>query len=313
MRKTQIFKILIFIALLNVSLTALSKETVKKESFVRRTLNINKGFTGLKSSNGIDIIYTQDNKLPVAHINGPSEIVNKMTWEVDSRGVLTFSMPKNIKGYYKGEITIQLNGRLLKNYEAVSSGMIDVTTPVKIGEKLNFAVSSSGSVILRKEVEASGKEINIAGASSGNVVFLSSVRCESINISLASSSTVRIPVLINSLARYAGSSTGILELGNIIMKKFDVVLASGAECNVKEGKIQNLDISSVSGGEFIGNDIKLNDMDLKTGSGGTITIKGEGVAAEMAAASGGFINVAGMNIANIKSKKVSSGGKIEVR
>lgn len=309
MKKTVFLMTLVVISIFGVSFTVTAGDSVNGSSEVGKTLNIDKVFTGLQTFSGIEITYTQDNKASKAVINGPAEIVSKMTWEVNSKGVLSFSLPKNHNGF-KGKITIKLNGQMLKNYEATSGGIINVTTPVKGGETLNFAVSSSGNIILNKEVEVTKNDINIAGSSSGEIVFLSSVRSESMNIALSSSSTMKVPVMINASTRFAASSTGILELGNVIIQNFDVALASGGECNVKEGKIQNLNVACASGGEFIGRDMKINEMALSASSGGTATLKGVCAEASLAVASGGDINVSGMKIAKVKSQKASSGGSI---
>lgn len=308
MRKSLAW-IAIFLSAAFVSVSAEAKEEIAVGSNTTRRINIDKSFTGLHSSAGVEITYTEDNKGSMAVINGPSEIVNGMDWEVNSKGILSFSLPKN-KRNYSGKITIQLNGRMLRNYESSSSGTINVTTAVKGKESLNFAVSSSGNIFLQKEVDVPGNDINIAGSSSGEVIFMSTVRSNTAKIALSSSSTVKIPILINATTLFAGSSTGILELGNIIMKEFDVALSSGGECNVKEGKIQSLNIACSSGGEYTGRDFKVNEMSLSSSSGGTITIKGVCSEATMAATSGGDINVKGMKIVKTRSQKTASGGRI---
>lgn len=311
MKKTSFLILFVVASAIGISLSAIAETPDKKETTDTRTLKIDKRFTGLQSYAGIEITYTQDTNPSRAIINGPSEIVNKITWEVDSKGVLSFTLPKQNKGY-KGKITIQLNGGLLTNYNAISGSTINVTTAVKAKEPLNFAVYSSANIILRKDVEATGEDINIAGASSGEVIFLSSVKCEDVNIALASSSTVKIPTLYSSATRYAGSSTGILEIGTVDIQEFDIALASGGECNLKEGKVDTLNIACASGGEFIGHTLTIGGMALSASSGGTITIKGECESAEMAAASGGNINVGGLKISKIKAQKSSSGGSINI-
>lgn len=312
MKKINIIASVIVIFTIAVSFTAFSKERVSNVTNTTRNINIDKNFSGIHIYAGIEVNYTQDNKAARALISGPAEIVDKIEWEINSKGILSFKLPSKKIGY-NGKISIQLNGGFLNDYSASSGGTINVITPVKGKDALNFAVSSSGNILLSNEVEAIGKEINIAGASSGEIIFSSSVRSQTVNIALSSSSTVKFPVLINSATRYAGSSTGILELGNVIMQEFDVALASGAECSVKEGKIQELNISCASGGEFMGRDIKVNEMALSSASGGTITLKGSCNKASMSAASGGDIDLSGMKIANIKSQKASSGGGIYIR
>lgn len=276
-----------------------------------REINIEKKFTGLKSHAALEIIYTQNDLPSKALIQGPKDIIDGMTWKVDSNGDLSFQYPKN-KKIKSGKIVIKLNGGPLYNYDVSSSGILKITTPVICNKTLNFVASSAGRIQFLKKVDTSESSLNIVTSSSGQIVFAVPVNGNTMNLTASSSGMVTVPSLSLNSLNYAGSSTGMLEVGNLKLKNASISLSSGGEANFKDIFSETISISASSGSEFKCKNITTNNMSLSVSSAGTISVGGKCITASMVASSGGTINSQNMKIERIKSQHVSSNGKIKL-
>lgn len=274
-----------------------------------RIIEIKGDFSGLITHNAIEITYTQDNKPSRAVISGPQEIVEEMTYIINNKGSLDFRLPLKTKNIRKN-ITIKLNGHALLNYTASSAGVIKVTTPVTISEPLNFNLSSSGEVIMLKQVGNKFSSIKISGASMGEVRFKEAVVCNAMHIALASTAGCKAPSIETETLNYAGSSTGNLETLNLKADNVRIAIASGAEANIKQLTVNSLKVAASSGGEMSSEKLIGGNIQLDASSGGTITLQGTANQAGMSASSGGEININKLVIKKITSCKSSSGGNI---
>ena len=277
---------------------------------ITRTVSIDKNFSGLDAHAGMEITYTQNNSPSKAIIKGPKEIVEGITFDVNNNGVLTFNYP-NLKKI-NGKVTITLNGKVLKNYQVSSSGIINVTTPVKVDQVLNFAASSSGKIILQKNVENEKNNINVSVSSSGEVLFKSVVKGNVINVASSSSSLVTLLSASSAVFNYSGSSVGILELNSLTADQFNISVSSGGGVTVKDARIKVFNGMASSGGEASVLNLIADKVNASTSSGGEIKLSGSCEEANMTASSGGVVNGKKLTIKNLKSKKTSSGGSVKL-
>lgn len=275
-----------------------------------RELKIDKKFEGLKSQSAIEIIYTQNNKPSIANIQGPKEIIDGMSWQVDGQGNLSFKLPNFIKKQV-GKVTIQLNGGLLTNYEASSAGSIKILSPVKTDKFLQIVTSSAGKIFFNDDVTTK-TSINIVTSSSGKIEFQKALQGYQMSMVASSSGMISIPSLSLQELNYTGSSVGLMEVGQANLKRARVTVSSGGGSNFNKLVTDEIKVISSSGGEFECKDISMQQMTLTASSGGTITMSGKCGEASMSASSGGKINVKGMTIDKINSQSSSSSGQINL-
>lgn len=274
-----------------------------------RTMKIEKNFTGLKAQQGMEITYTQNNKSPVALITGPKNIIKGITGNINKEGVLSFRFPKNIKKI-KGTIKIQLNGKMLNDYGASSSGSLIVITEVKNSGTLNFTASSSGKIKMLQGV--SGKEINIATSSSGSVRFEGNLKVNKTNVASSSGSYTKMISLNTGILNYAGSSSGMLNINSVIANNLNATVSSGGEIEVYQCQSENTNIVSSSGAEVDLKNINTKNLSLSASSGGTINVTGQCRSSSMIASSSGSINAKGLISQKVKQQSLSSGGTIKL-
>lgn len=307
----SIIKTFIFISIFAlITPSCVAQKT--NENSMTRTISIEKAFSGLKTHSSIEITYTQNSRPSEAIITGPEEVVAGMTYEVNSKGILKFNFPnhKNSNLKVNGKIKILLNGPILQNYEATSAGVIKVTTPITSKKNLNLQVSSSGNIILQKNVSALNQSVNLAVSSSGNIKFLENLECEESNFALASSAGIKIPQVTCKNMNYAGSSTASLEIDSIDVDTANLAVSSGAEGEIETCKANSLNLTASSG-----SDIKLENVTAKmivgaSSSGSEISLSGKAETGILTAASGGRINISKIRFNNLQKISQASGGKI---
>ena len=277
-----------------------------------RTMSIDKKFTGLKTEAAIEITYTQNNSKPMAVITGPKEVIDGMNYSINKKGVLSFVLPKTKKNY-RGKVSIELNGGPLYNYEATSSGTIKVTTPVKVSETLNFAVSSSGEIVMMKDINSGTKNINVAVSSSGKMMFQGSLlEGAAFNFVTSSSAFIKFNSIEGKAMNYAASSVGTLEGLNLKLNIANFSVSSGGGITVRQLIANTLSATTSSGAEIDCENVNIGNISLIASSGGTITLNGKVNEAIMSASSGGDINVKGLKINKTINRNSSSGGSINL-
>lgn len=283
-----------------------SKENKK---IITRTVKIDKHFSGLVSYAALEITYTQNNEDPIAVITGPADIVEGMTWKINSNNILSFQYPK--KKNNTGKVTVKLNGGLLTNYEASSSGIIRVATDTKSNKNLNFAVSSLGKIIMQGTAAAK-EAINIAASSSAEMTFNKAVVGGVANIAASSSSLIKLPSLSSAPLNYSGSSMGILEVNELTSTTANITLSSGGEFSTAACNIGTVNLDASSGGDASFGNVVAKTLNMSVSSGATVKMKGTCNNANFSAASAGQINAKGMKIERLNTRKTSSGGSINL-
>lgn len=301
----------VFIILLAFTFTACAVYGREKEDICVRQLAINTPFKGIKAEASMEIIYTQDNKKSKAIIRGDKDIVDGITWIIDSEGVLSFKYPTK-KRRIINKITIELNGDVLTKYIASSAGIIRLNTEITQSETIHCIASSSGKIYMLQNIDVKDQNINITTSSSAKVEFTGSITCNKVKTTCSSSGLIKIKNLNTGSLYYTGSSVGLLEILDLKTTKTNATVSSGAECDIKEADSETVNITASSGAEFTCRDITSKSVSLITSSGGTITLKGKCDKATMQASSGGDINIKDMNITKIVSQKTSSGGRIKM-
>lgn len=301
--------LLILITIINYSCSSVSYASSINSS---RTINIDKNFTGVRTQAAIEITYTQNTSKPIAIITGPKEIIEGMSYSINKNGILSFELPKNKKNIW-GKISIELNGGPLYNYEASSSGSIVVTTPVNVNNTLNFAISSSAEILMKKDVDSNTNNINVAVSSSGKMIFQGSVIAKGCNFATSSSAYFKTNYIVTNSINYAGSSVGTFEGVSLKADKANFSVSSGAGLEIGQTTIGSLSASASSGADISCGNVNLNLVSLIASSGGTITIKGNTKEAVMSASSGGAINAQNLNIKQTVTRNSSSGGSINLK
>lgn len=302
--------LIVVFSVLNISCKASSPVAL---NYATRTINIDKGFTGISTHGAIQITYTQNSKTPKAVISGPKEIVDGMTYSINSNGVLEFSLPKskNVKDV-KGRISIELNGGEINSFQAISSGSITVTTPVKVAKPLNFVLASSGEINILNDVSITPNTLNVTSSSSGKLIFQKNVSVGYCNFTLSSSSYIKINSLVSKYLNYTGSSVGILQIASLKTEEANLTVSSGGGIIIEASVVGTMNGVSSSGAEIQCNKTEIKNLSLSASSGSNIILAGEAENASFSASSGGDINVKRLKINKIKSRNSSSGGKIDI-
>ena len=281
---------------------------------ITRTLPIEKKFSGLQAASGMTITYTQNKSASKAVISGTKEIVEGMTYKVNSDGVLKFEYPKSLlkKKQRNVIINIVLNGDLLYNYEASSAGKLIVTTRVESGKDLNFDVSSAGNITMQKSVSAPKSEIEIETSSASSVVFLSDLIASEVDIESSSSSSVSISKVKADDFEFYGSSVGNLTVSSGNVSNFLVSVSSGSGAKVEGCTIGKLKAKSSSGSDIKFTGLAAKETTAAASSGGSIKLAGETLEASLSAASGGSVNTKNLKIGRVKNINSSSGGSVRL-
>lgn len=295
-------------SLLAISTPAwLGAQTVNEQT--TRTVAIDVSFEGVSAQATTEIVYTRNDKPSVAVITGPKEIVDGMSWETDSRGVLIFHRPQNNRKT-QGHVKIRLNGGDIGTFEATSAGELTVTTNVTASNPISVSASSMGKVSFQKEISAGNQNMNVAVTSNGDIRFEKQVNVDDVNFAVASNGIMKAGIMKADQLRVAASSVGIVAIDNLTTNNTSVSVASGGEVSINRCNTSVLNASAASGGEIIIKNLDAINFNMAAASGGTATIKGKTKYASLSAASGGYVNLTGLNITDHTTKKTSSGGSI---
>lgn len=310
MNRSTIFPFL-SIFIFAVGCTAQVNEAKKgKTDNSSREMNIDKKFTGISTSNSIEIIYTQNDLQSKAVISGKKEIVDNLTYNVNSDGTLSFKLPRTYekKSYHK--IIIQLNGGSINSFQASSSGIINVKTPIVTTKEINVSASSGGQIIFNEDVTAQGSNINVSTSSSGITDFLSKVRCSNIYLSSSSNGNIKISGSSIKMTESSNNSSGDIEESALLTGQTYVSISSKASVSIKRIEGTVIHISASSAASFKCKNIFTRSMDMVASSGADIKVGGICENASMNSSSGGDINAKDLIIEKTPDISTSSGGKV---
>lgn len=326
-------KVLITLLAVMVSSSSFSSEA-ENSATVTKVLNITENFTGLSTSSSVKIVYTQNNKAPVAKIKGPAYAVEEMTYKISGSGVLYFVFPENARNMNRS-VEIELNGGLLYSYATSSSSSITVTTPVNSSKPLKFDTSSSSRITMNGNVNCTGDYINIFTSSSSRIVFNGNVICRDekikidtsssssvlfegnlesnkINIDMSSSSRIKSNVINVKDLKVSSSSVGTLDIRMINADKSIFSLSSGGGVEISNLRAHYTVVNTASGADFSCKTAALGNIELSAASGSSITLKGKAKEAKLDAVSGGELNLRGFDIGKITSQSKASRGAINL-
>ncbi|MCC8036553.1 MAG: DUF2807 domain-containing protein [Bacteroidales bacterium] len=152
--------------------------------------------------------------------------------------------------------------------------------------------SLSAGADLKCYQQLQGKDFNFTTSSSGDFDLTDVVATDKISVTTSSSGDFECKVVQAPMVNLSASSSGDIEISKVIATSLNANSSSGADIEIKITKAANIAVNSSSGA----------DIDLKS-------IEATAIAAS--ASSGADISLSGTT--GSFAKKVSSGGKIDVR
>lgn len=265
-------KLLTLMSLVMLGLVSFNCYAVINAGFQNQTtrdISLRGSFKGLSISSNFKASYELNPSTPTATLFGPDDLVEKVIYNIDSEGNLSFSFPKDFKidGERNWTISIIVNGPALESYSASANGKITVLTPVDC-KQLKVKTSSNGEIKFNQKVSVTGNT-KIDGSSNGEVDFERGLNCNGkTDIDLSSNASLEIETFTATDVEVKLSSAAGLEIENFKGGNISVDCNSSAKAEIS-GVAEKGSFTATSSSK-----IDISKLSLKTDA--EITTNSEG-------------------------------------
>lgn len=238
-----------------------------------RTLKIDKTFSGISANTLFEIEYIANDTEPDAVLTGAKDVIDNVSWNVNSHGMLSFSYTGKPKSDSDPHVHIRLNGPVLKTLEASNAGVIKVVSPMNVEHVFNVSASSGGMVILMKTVK--GSDVVNLIASSGGIITCGETISGMNVVNLEAKGSQLGCNEVNGHTVNLRSSTGsTMKTGRGKGRVLNLTCTSGASIDMIQCNVTQLNLDASLGSELIVENCTASVTNVVAASGSSIEIKG---------------------------------------